>query len=258
MQTRKTWLSGALPYAAAFVAVASATALLVLSKKKVAAPPTKNPPGPAVTPLPPLTGPVLPPHGRLLVVGGKDAHGLATALVPELQGIELAEQIPSSPAMVTVYDGADTLYPIESFAKGVEEHGLPPEATNLAGQGRPDVVVVMLGMYDAAYGPVDDVVKYTVSLGRALSQAARDHVPNVIWILPWNPDLAFQKEMQAKIGAAATSSAPGRVLAMTPDYSRVDMDDAVTPSEAGYREIAKEVSSILLSWYRAHPGQAAA
>lgn len=236
------------PWVAAVVAVGSAGALLwrALSPKPEPVPAPKETPkkpdGSFVEP-PAAQGPIFPAHGRILVVGGAMALGLGRELNTVMQGIEASTGIPASPEIVTVWDGVGVTA-AATFAEGLDR--MPDAARNLGGLGAPDVVVVLVGEYDALVEPQGDMLAAITRMSKTLSWIARDHLPNVIWIVPW--DGAHADELKLPIAAAAARGAPGHVLPFPPKKSEIPMN-GYTPTDAGYRALAMQVSSVLLGWW---------
>ena len=236
------------PWVMGIVALGSAGALLwrALTPTPTPAPlppdTPKKPDGTFIEP-PAAQGPIFPAHGRILVVGGSMALGLGRELNTVMQGIEASTGIPASPQIVTVWDGLGVTA-AATFAEGLDR--MPDTARNLDGLGAPDVVVVLVGEYDALVEPQGDMLAAITRMSKALSGVARDHLPNVIWIVPW--DGVHADELKLPIAAAAARGAPGHVLPFPPKKSEIAMN-GYTPTDAGYRALATQVASVLLGWW---------
>lgn len=195
----------------------------------------------------PLTGPMLPYRGRILLVGGRLALGIAQGLKDELSAIEAESGLPVTPHVITIWDGADIPAQIEATASALKENGLPPEAALLDGQ-KPDVVILAMGDYNAMWGPVDPMTDQAmVGLTKVFAGMARQHFPNVLWVAPWNQDTQPNaRELMLRMGAA-TLSAVGRAAMLVPQRLLVEMtSDPIVPTAKGYREIAHEAAVLLL------------
>lgn len=235
------------PWAAGIIALGSAGALLVRALMPAAASPApgpepKKPDGSFVEP-PTAQGPIFPAHGRILVVGGGMALGLGRELNIVMHGIEASTGIPASPQIVTVWDGRGVTA-AATFAQGLDT--MPDTAKNLDGLGAPDVVVVLAGEYDALVEPQGDMLAAITRMSKTLSGIARDHLPNVVWIVPW--DGVHADELKLPIAAAAARGAPGHVLPFPPKKSEIPMNGFL-PTDEGYRALAAQVATVLLGWW---------
>lgn len=204
-------------------------------------------PGSVIPPMNPLAGPMLPERGRVLIVGGRIAMGLATGLRDELLALEEETGRPVAPQAITVWDGADVPSQIEATALAIRDHGLPPEAASVGG-GKPDVVLLAVGDYNAMWGPVDDTTdKAMVFLTQTFADVSREHFPSVLWIGPWNPDTQPNaRELALRMGAAALTARPGRAAMLVPKRLLIETSGPIEPTAKGYREIAHEAAAILL------------
>jgi hypothetical protein len=205
---------------------------------------TQVPPGSVV---PALLGRMLPDRGRVLVVGGALALGIANALHDELESIEQTSGDPVTPVAIRVWDGEDVAYRVEDVASALQTAGLPPSAAMIEG-AKPDIVILAIGDYNAAWGPVNEyTVQAMMGLGAAFADVARAHFPNVLWIAPWNvKDQPFATEMQLRMGQAALTASPGKGAMLVPKSLSVPMENQVTPTADGYREIAREIAQLVL------------
>ncbi len=259
MEKRKA-RSDVLPWAVGALVVASATAIVVDAMRASAPSPTEGTKAPVLRPdgtygtdgpLAVAQGPIYPPHGRILVVGGELASGLGLALREVMGAIEQqVPSIPATPSMISVWDGrVGQAYAIAPFEAFVSSQGIPDAARNLDGQGAPDVVIVVLGEYDAAFGVEGDMLGAAQRLAGQLSTVARDHLPNMIWVLPWAGPHA--DEIRVPLAAAVLRGAPLHVLPFPPKPGAIDMVDDLHPTVDGYGQLAMQVSAILLEWYKA-------
>jgi hypothetical protein len=198
----------------------------------------------------PLMGPIFPAHGRILVVGGQLAAGLGYGLqVVMAEAEKLVPTIPATPEIVSVWGGQGTST-YASFAAAAAA-GIPEAAQNLDGKGPPDVIVVIVGDYDAAAGPQGDILAATTALAKALAPLARDHRPNIVWVFPWAGKYA--KEEAVILGPSLLLGSQGRVYPFLPDAATIPMrwvdNDPYTPTVDGFGILASQVAGILLDWW---------
>lgn len=257
MATRKTRKTEWMPILAMGVAVGSATALWFLTRKKETPEgglptPERRPDGTYGTgPLDVAQGPIFPPHGRILVVGGQNAAALGFALREVMTQVEAAQpSVPAGPQMVTVWDGASPYTSVTAFAAAAEEKGIPDGAKDLGGLGPPDVIVVLVGEYDGAYGPQGDMLASASALVGKLWPLARDHLPNVIWVLPWSGKPAT--EFRLELAGTLLKAAPLHVLPYLPRAEQIPMADEMHPTEQGFGALAQQIAGVMLKWYQSH------
>ena len=221
-----------------------------------------------------MKGAMLPPHGKILLLGGELAVGLAQALAKELATIEQMNRYPVTPSAMSVWDGAPVLYDFELLSASLGVNGVPKAPACEACP--PDLVIIFSGERNMHWGPVDEGTRKAIThIADTFAVEARDHYPNMLWVAPpSNPEFdepANQSLLKGMVFSAAQLARPGRSAFLNPKkfeapYPAVGgilgpdpmMVDHARPNEAGYAAIAKQVAEIITKWYGSHPGQASA
>jgi len=241
-----------LPWAAVAVVVGSAATLIWNGLRKVAAaaaPDVFRPDGTYGAPDPTATasGPIYPPHGRILVVGGQNAKALAYALRKVMVQIEEATPaIPATPQIVSVAAVATQGCSYVQF----RELPITPENRNLGGFGAPDVIITLVGDDDAVYGPQPDLETALVSASELVGRLwpiARDHLPNLIAVIPWSGTHA--DALRLPLAAAIVKGAPLHALPFNPKKDDIPMLTPTEPTAEGMTALAHQLAGILLKWY---------